>query len=400
MAPIIYNAAGVPNYDRNPGYSGDGGKAGNARLSAPTGVATDNLGNMYFADTANNRIRKVASSTTGTITTVAGNGTSGFSGDGAAATSAQVSYPTGVVVDSAGDIFIADTLNERIREVTTDGKIHTVAGNGSCPDSSHGPGDGGPATSARLCLPTSVAVDGTSVYIADTLNSEVRKFTVGGTITKLAGYGQVSFPEGVAADPLSHSVYVGDTFDNQIKKITQPGGVVSTFAGSGTKGFADGSAGSAQFNAPSGVAVNSGDVFVSDTGNDRIRKITAGTVSTYGGTGVIGYSGDGGPATQAKLDLPENLCQNQDMSNKMGGNNSGNCQIYLPTGVAGAAQAGEVFLADTNNNHVRAITPGAPPVIPETSYSLLLPLSALLLGGGGYTIIRRRRRSPAARVTV
>src|SRR5580704_4440238 len=126
--PIIYNAAGVPAYDRNPGFSGDGGAAGKARLNTPTGVATDILGNTYFADTANNRIRKVTSATKGAITTVAGNGSFGSGGDGGLATSAQLADPTGVAVDSVGDIFIADTLNNRIREVTPDLKIKTVAG--------------------------------------------------------------------------------------------------------------------------------------------------------------------------------------------------------------------------------------------------------------------------------
>jgi hypothetical protein len=409
--PIIYNAAGVPNYDRNPGYSGDGLAAGKARLNTPTAVATDTLGNMYFADTQNNRVRKVTSSTKGIISTVAGNGTSGFSGDGNAATSAQLNNPTGVAVDSLGDIFIADTVNQRIREVTPDGKIKTVAGNGSCPDSNHGPGDGGPATSARLCLPTSVAVDGATVYVADTINSEVRKFTVGGIITKFAGYPKVAFPEGVAVDPASHNVVVGDTFDNQIKTFTASGTLLST-AGSGSQGFANGTASSAQFNLPSGVAVGSnGEVYVSDTGNNRIRKIASATVTTYGGTGVAGCSGDGGPATNAQLHLAQSLCTSSQMSNatssvgagnSMGGSN-GCSNLNFPTGVATSSLPTglTLFLADTNNNHIRAITAGPPPVIPETNYLLLLPLSAVLVAGGGMVIVGRRRRAARpARVAI
>jgi hypothetical protein len=384
--PVIYNAAGVPAYDRGAGFSGDNGAAGKARLNTPTGVATDALGNMYFADTENNRIRKVSSSTKGIITTVAGTGAFGFGGDGGLATAAKLAAPTGVAVDTLGDIFIADSLNSRIREVTPDGKIKTFAGTGSCPDFSHGTGDGGAATSARLCVPTAVATDSGNVYIADTLVSEVQKVNSAGTISKLAGLGQVLFPEGVAADPASHNVYVGNTFGNTIVKITQPAGVVSTLASG--------------FNKPSGVAVgSSGEVYVSDTGNNRIKKIVSGVVSNYGGTGVAGYSGDGGPALSAQIHLADSICGDTNWSspeNSLGGRSICS-QLNFPTGVATSALPGglTVFLADTANNHVRGITSGPPPVIPETNELWLLPLSAVLVAGGAFVIVRRRRRNTA-----
>jgi len=395
--PTIYNAAGYLDShtgDRTPGFTGDGGQAGKARLNTPTGVATDIAGNTYIADTQNNRIRKVTSATTGIITTVAGSSSSGgYGGDGGPATSAKLYDPTGVAVDGAGDIFIADTLNNRIREVTPNGIIKTVAGTGSCPDKS-GTGDGGPAASAKLCLPTSVAIDGTSIVVADTLSSEVRKFTVGGNITAIATYPKVLFPEGVAADTLGN-VYVGDTFHNQVKEISSTG-AITTFAGTGSQGYGGdgGSATAAKLNLPSGVAFGGGNVYISDTGNNRIRIVSSRLISTYGGTGIAGYTGDGGQATAAKINLADSICGDKDWSSaekSMGG--SYLCSyLNFPTGVAAGGQLGEVYLADTNNNHVRAITPGPAPVIAETTYIWLLPLSAVFLGGIGFVVLRRRRR--------
>jgi hypothetical protein len=214
---------------------------------------------------------------------------------------------------------------------------------------------------------------------------------------------------GVAADPASHKVYVADTFDNQIKVITLPADTVTIYAGTGARGFLDGPALSAKFNRPEGVSVGQGNVYVSDTGNDRIRLIassiaTGVVVTTYGGTGVLGYTGDGGPATQAEINLFEPMNSDQNVMQSMGAagmncntqsgtkNNQALCALSFPTGVASSTQPGEVFLSDTDNNHVRAITPGAPPVIPESTYTLLLPLSAVALIGGGYVLVRRRSR--------
>ena len=167
------------------GHSGDGGPATSAELSYPSGVAVDTAGNIYIADSTNNRIRKVAAST-GDISTVAGNGTAGYSGDGGAATSAELSNPIGVVVDAAGNIYIADEVNNRIREVTAStGIITTVAGDGTRGYS----GDGGAATSAELYYPFGVSVDAAgNIYIADYGNARVRKVTAStGIITTVAG---------------------------------------------------------------------------------------------------------------------------------------------------------------------------------------------------------------------
>jgi DNA-binding beta-propeller fold protein YncE len=410
--PVIFNAAGYLDTnakppDTKPGCSPDGPQAGKTRLNTPTGVAIDSLGDMLFAETLCNKIRLVHSSTNGSISTVAGNGTFGFSGDGMPATSAELAVPTGVAVDGSGDTFIADTGNNRIREVTPNGIIKTFYGTGSC---------------SVLCLPTAVSVDNGNVYVTDTLNSRVLSISIAtGTATTIANSGQVQFPEGVAADPSSHKVYVGDTFDNQIKVITLPADTVTVLAGTGARGYADGPPLSAKFNRPTGVAIGQGNVYVSDTGNDRIRQIaTTATplqVTTYvNQPGVLGYTGDGGQAISAEINLPVFLTSDQSFMGSWGvsvhgqnctsseaGINSGAtqtiCAATLPTGVAGAPlsingmpSSFVLFLSDTHNNHVRAVTVGGAPVIPESSYTLLLPISAVALIGGGYVFFRRRRR--------
>jgi sugar lactone lactonase YvrE len=210
------------------GFSGDGGPATSAGLSYPGGVAVDAAGNLYIADTSNHRVRKV--STSGTITTVAGNGTFGFSGDDGPATNATLSYPTEVAVDAVGNLYIADTGNLRVRKVSASGTITTVAGNGIYGFS----GDGGPATNASLVIPRGVAVDAVgNLYIADYGNSRVRKVSSWGTITTVAGNGS-------------------------------PG-----FSGDG------GPATSAALGYPRGVAVDAaGNLYIADTDNNRVRKVS------------------------------------------------------------------------------------------------------------------------------
>jgi hypothetical protein len=164
------------------GYSGDGGEATSAQLSGPAGLAVDALGNLYIAESTGDRVRMVTPD--GTISTVAGNGNDGYSGDGGPATSASLSCPAGVAVDSGGNLYIADECNNRIRKVTPDGKIATWAGDGSYAYS----GDGGPATAAELAYPSAVAVDSAgNLYIADSNNSVIRKVSPDGTITTIAG---------------------------------------------------------------------------------------------------------------------------------------------------------------------------------------------------------------------
>jgi uncharacterized repeat protein (TIGR01451 family) len=232
-----------------PGFSGDGSAATGAQLNYPEGLALDSAGNLYIADSRNQRVRKVAAN--GVITTIAGNGGWGYSGDGNAATSAELDYPNGVTVDSAGNLYIADTENQRIRKVAPNGIITTVAGNGNCCYS----GDGGPATSAQLAYPYGVAVDPAGdLYIADEDNNRIRKVDLSGNITTIAGNGgygfsgdgglavnaTLSYPSSVFVDALGN-VYVADQYNNAVRLLTPIGGqplltIRSTHSGSFTQG--------------------------------------------------------------------------------------------------------------------------------------------------------------------
>ena len=243
-----------------------------AQFSAPTGVAVDSSGTVYVADFFNNRIRKITSA--GVVTTLAGSGTEGFAdGTGVAA---QFYRPYGVAVDSSGTVYVADSSNHRIRKVTSAGAVTTLAGSGTAgyPE--------GTGSAAQFDNPYGVAVDSAgTVYVADFGNNSIRKITPAGVVTTLAGstYGfadgtaaKFAGPTSVAVDS-SGTVYVADSDNHRIRTIT-PAGVVTTLAGSGVAGFADGTGGAAQFKSPYGVAVDSsGTVYVADTGNNRIRKI-------------------------------------------------------------------------------------------------------------------------------
>ncbi|MCL2760111.1 MAG: IPT/TIG domain-containing protein [Desulfuromonadales bacterium] len=242
------------------------------------GVAVDAAGNVYATDQDNNRILKITPS--GVVSTLAGGGMVGGFADGIGA-AAQFDNPYGVAVDAAGNVYVADALNHRIRKITPAGVVSTFAGSGT-----EGFADGAEAT-AQFNVPTGVAVDAAgNVYVADLYNNRIRKITSTGVVSTLAGSGltgfadgadataQFNLPSGVAVDAAGN-VYVADEFNNCIRKIT-PKGVVSTLAGSGSAGFADGTPLTAQFNNPFGVAVDAaGNVYVADKGNNRIRKITA-----------------------------------------------------------------------------------------------------------------------------
>jgi hypothetical protein len=302
------------------GYSGDGGPATSGELNRTEGVATDSAGNLYIADWQNNRVRKVDAGT-GVITTVAGNGTAGFSGDGAAATSATLKGPTGVVVDSAGNLYIADQANNRVRKVDAGtGVITTVAGNGTAGFS----GDGGLATNAAMFSPTDLTFDSAgNLYISDNANSRIRKVAVGtGVITTYAGNGTAGFagdggaatsaalnaPAGIVIDSAGN-LYIADVSNNRIRKVAAGTGVITTYAGNGTAGFAGdgGAATSAQFNTPARVALDKvGNLFIADQGNNRVREVFLGTgiITTVAGNGTAGFSGDGGPGTAAAFDAP------------------------------------------------------------------------------------------------
>ena len=300
------------------GYSGDGIQATTANLLYPLGLAVDLTGNVYIADLSSHRIRKVTVG--GIISTIAGTGTPAYNGDGIQATSARLNNPTGVAVDSVGNIYIADTSNNRIRKVTVGGIISTIAGTGIVGFS----GDGGPATSARLNNSIRVAVDLVgNVYIADASNQRIRKVTTDGNISTIAGTGtpgyngdgiqatsaELSNPIGVAVDSVGN-IYIADTSNNRIRKVTV-GGIISTIAGTGIAGYSGdgGPATSARLNTLLDVAVDLvGNVYIADAFNERTRKVTVdGIISTIAGTGIAGYNGDGIQATSAKLDRPRGV---------------------------------------------------------------------------------------------
>jgi sugar lactone lactonase YvrE len=318
------------------GFAGDAGPAINAQLSAPRGIAVDSSGNIYLADRWNNRIRKIAS---GTLSTIAGNGQGNFGGDGGAAASAQFSGPSGVAVDKAGNIYISDFLNNRVRIVSPSGVVTTFAGNGNSGFS----GDGGAAASAQLSQPAGLAIDSAgNLYIADSNNAAVRKVTQGGIISTVAGTGgsqgfsgdggaatsaKLGAPFGVAIDA-SGNLYIAD-FYGWIRKVNASTGVIATIGGNGTIGYSGdgGSATAAQFYNPLGVAVDSsGNVYVADSNNGAVRMIANGIVSTIAGNGTLSYTGDGGPASSA--------------------------QFSQLSGIAVDAQ-GNIYVADTGNNAIR-----------------------------------------------
>jgi len=342
------------------GYGGDGSAAISAILSSPDGVAVDSLGNIYISDQNNHRIRKVTAAT-GIITTVAGNGISGYSGDGGAATSAEMTTPGGIAVDGSGNLYFADSLSDCIRKVTAStGIITTVAG--ICDNDGYSgmggySGDGGQATSAKLFFPQSVTVDGSgNLYIADSSNQVIRKVTTStGIITTFAGVcanlvnnfcwaggyagdggaatsAKMSYPTGVAMDNAGN-VYISDSNNHRVRKVAAGTGIISTVAGTGTAGYSGdgGAATSAVLSKPWDIAVDSsGNVYVTDTVNQRVRKITVstGTIATIAGNGTAGYSGDGGAAANAAINNPEGV------------------KVDL---------SGNVYIADTNNGLIRVV---------------------------------------------
>jgi trimeric autotransporter adhesin len=294
------------------GGVGDGAAATSAQIS-PSGVVVDASGNIYISDPGNNLVRKVTAST-GIISTVAGNGNNSYSGDGGAATSAQI-VPTGVALDASGNIYIADQYNLRVRKVTAStGIITTVAGNGSFGYS----GEGGAATSAQIS-PTAVAVDASgNIYIADGVENIILKVSAStGIINIFAGNGtqgfngdgiaatsaQLSSPAGLTADA-SGNIFILDAGNYRIRKVTVSTGIITTVAGDGSYGYSgDGGAATlAGLYNPSGVALDaSGNIYISET--QRIRKVTASTgiITTVAGNGSFGFSGDGGPAISAQM---------------------------------------------------------------------------------------------------
>ena len=309
------------------GTLGDGVAATSAILAQAHGIAVDSTGNLYVSEYGSDRVRKVVN---GIINTIAGTGSYGFAGDGAAGASALISGPWGVAVDRNGTVYFADQFNYRVRKIVSGGTISTAAGNGLFSYS----GDGGPAVAAQFNTPLGVALDRSgNLYVADSVNNSVRKIGSDGNVATFVGSG-LNRPQSVALDS-SGNVYIADAGNHQVRKATAAG-VVTTIAGTGTPGFSGDSsaASSAQLNAPRGVAVDaSGNVYVADFNNNRVRRIAAadGTISTVAGNGFAGFSGDGGAAIAAQLNGP----------------------------VAVAVDSvGALYIADSNNYVVRKVSQG------------------------------------------
>lgn len=331
---------------------GKGGPAVMANFNSPTDIAVDSDGNIYIADTFNHRIRKIDRSKN--ISTVAGNGNAGFSGDGGQATLATLNNPSGVAVDNNGNIYIADMYNQRIRQVNTSGKIDTIAGNGEMGYA----GDGGYATLANFRNPSDIALDmAGNIFVADSENNVIRKIDITRNITTVAGNGSqgysgdvggataaaLNYPHGVSID-IFGNLYIADCRNYCVRKVDTAGNI-STVAGDGTMGFTGdaGRANMAKLSATFGVAVdNSGNVYVCDSENYRIRKIDrSGYINTVAGNGGRNYSGDGGSAASSA--------------------------IGMPWGIA-ASEKGDIYFADNVNHIIRAFGPGiyidkTPPVI-------------------------------------
>ena len=294
--------------------------ATDAQITYPRNATVDSAGNIYVADTSNFRIRKV--STNGIISTIAGTGiqsasSTALNGDGGQAINATFAGPSCVIVDPAGNLYVADAGNHRIRMIAPDGIISTVAGTGTAGTAN----EGSAATSAQLNNPLSMVMDSSgNIYVAENAGNRVYKFKVGGILTRFAGTGvsgytgdnapatsaKLNAPQGIGIDS-NRNIYIGDTSNHCIRKVT-PGGTITTIAGTGTAGFAGdgGPATSALLNQPVGVSVDSsGNIYVADYWNQRVRMITpGGTISTVAGTGTGGNSGDGGLATAANLGNP------------------------------------------------------------------------------------------------
>jgi trimeric autotransporter adhesin len=346
--------------DGTQGYKGDGGLATSTGLYYPVGVAVDASGNIYIADRDDHRIRMVTKSS-GIITTVAGDGSIGYKGDGGLATSAGLNYPSGVAVDASGNIYIADSYNHRIRMVTkSTGIITTVAGDGQYGYN----GDGGLATSAVMNHPFDIAFDASgNIYIADYLNSRIRMVTKStGIITTVAGDGTdgytgdgglatsagLNYPFDVAVDA-SGNIYIADYFNSRIRMVSKSTGIITTVAGDGQYGYTGdgGLATSAVINRPSGVVVDaSGNIYIADRYNHRIRMVTksTGIITTVAGDGTDGYKGDGGLATSAGLSYPQ--------------------------GVA-VDTSGYIYIADGSNYRVRLVKPQASTPPPTRSSTVL-----------------------------
>lgn len=362
------------------GFAGDGGPATGAQFNSPFGITADSAGNLYIADLGNAVVRKIDVST-GTISTFAGNGTVGNAGDGGPATSAELSSPIKLAFDGAGNLYIADQGASVVRKVAAGtGIITTVAGNGTTGFS----GDGGLATIAQLDAPNGVAVDSTgNLYISDQSSNRIRMVAAGtGTISTIAGNGTGSAtgdgglainativsPAGLAVDS-QNNLYISSrspTGGNRIRAINLNTGIITTFAGAGVGagGFSGdgGPATSAQVRQAEDVAVDkTGNLYIADAGNFRLREVSNSVITTVAGDGTSGNTGEGGPATLAEV-------------------------------VAAAVttdKAGDVFIVDRTHNVIRKLTFSAT-TFPQTNVA-----SSSAVQTSFYSQ-QERRRSPAS----
>jgi trimeric autotransporter adhesin len=401
------------------GFSGDGGPAVNAQLNSPQGVALDGSGNLYISDSLNNRVRMVTPQ--GIISTFAGNGSSspdsvpGSFNDGGPATQGLLKRPQGIAVDSAGNVYIADTGDNLIREVTLDGLIHSIAGDGY-------PGyygEDGPAITSELHTPSDVTVDSSfNVWIADTVNQYIREVVyttgyihhmVGNNGTPNPGPGTEGYsgdgasaqlatlysPVGVTLDS-SANLYIVEQGDSRIREVNEqattvtfPGtnlqvesGWIETVVGTNIVGFnsSNTTANETPLNYPTGMTVDhSGNMFIADTLNLRLRKVSNNVISTAAGNGLLSYGGDGGAAASAQLNAPQGVAidpsgnvyiadTNNNSIRRVASNGvistvagsgfsggaapgSGSNQFYGPRGMA-SDSSGDIYIADTQNSRV------------------------------------------------
>jgi sugar lactone lactonase YvrE/uncharacterized protein YjdB len=336
ISTIAGNGTGV--------WGGDGGLAATCQLHNPTTIALDGGGNIYIADYSNHRLRKI--NTSGIITTIAGLTGAGYNGDGIAASAAKLNQPNGVAVDATGNIYIAEMSGARIRKINTSGIISTLAGSGI----NGSTGDGGPATAALVNRPTNLVLDGAgNIYFADWGNNKIRMINTAGQISTIAGMAggagyngdgiatthKLSAPYSVSLDALGN-LYISDENNHILRKLVLSTGILSTIAGTALTAGSSGDGGAAtaaRFNHPDGIVADAGQLYIADYTNNKVRKVdlTTGIVTTAVGNGTAGYGGDGGPATASTV------------------------IINGPAGVT-VDVSGNLYIADFTNNRVRKVS--------------------------------------------
>jgi uncharacterized protein (TIGR03437 family) len=351
------------------GFSGDGGQATSAQFSSPCNAIVDSSGTIYVSDSANNRVRKITSD--GTVSTIAGNGTAGYAGDGKSPTDkdTELNAPCGLALDSSNNLYIADTGNHVIRKISG-GNINTVAGNNQEGFS----GDLASATSAQLTFPAGVTVDSKGqIYIADSGNNRVRLVGTDGNINTIVGDGNatragdgglanvasVNNPMSIVLDEASGTYYIADTDNGVIRKVT-PDGIINTIAGTAVNGFnGDGPALETELFYPKSIVRDSsGNIYFADSINSRIRVLTtSGNIATIAGNGAFGSAGDNGPARAAALNFPSSVALDS---------------------------SGRIVFVDADNQKLRRLTPDPTAVTQSPTISAGGVISASAFGGFTY----------------